>query len=94
MKDHVITSQPCPACGHKLDRAGETEGPRRGGEPRPGDLTVCCRCTAFLTFGSDGILRMLRPEEFDTLHPYNQRMLHEVRAAMLEMALYAIARAR
>ncbi len=52
----------CPACGRLLNASG---GP---GMPRPGDLTVCFRCQAYLTYTDDaGGVRLLSDLEWIAL---------------------------
>lgn len=63
----------CPKCGHVLDAissAGDKEF-----KPGPGDITICCYCTAILRFADDMALDEFSPLLMDTLSEEAQKHL-------------------
>jgi len=54
----------CPECGTEIDASTSVTRPKR---PRPGDLSVCFKCGALLTYNADLSVRALPPEEFAAL---------------------------
>ena len=61
---HVVVESPCPSCGVQANRA---MGLAEGGEPTPGDITLCSACGALLTFTNSMERVHLPPEEFEKL---------------------------
>jgi hypothetical protein len=61
-KDAWVGSQAheCPGCGAKLDGATNVDD---GGEPKPGDVTVCMYCSMGLIFETDKLRRLTLAEE-------------------------------
>lgn len=68
-KDFMMTPQPCPACGYKLDAATSLYSEYA---PVPGDLTICLKCRTVLCW--DPQMRVyipsreeLKRQDIDTL---------------------------
>lgn len=55
-----VPSSLCPTCGNELNAASSTTGTR---SPRPGDISVCIHCGAFLSYQPDITLKLLTEEE-------------------------------
>lgn len=55
--------EPCPSCGTTLNASTGA----LGAQPRPGDLSVCMSCAAFLQFDASMRRELLSPEAFDEL---------------------------
>jgi hypothetical protein len=52
--DFKVVPNTCPFCGYVADRAANTSGKRR---PKPGDVSVCLKCTQPSFFGDDMMMR-------------------------------------
>lgn len=53
-----IVENVCAVCGHKLDGAS---GVGNNTVPKPGDVSICIRCTNISVFGDD--LKLRKPTE-------------------------------
>lgn len=82
MKTTTVAEQRCPQCACVIDAHSSAVG---DAAPSPGDLSVCLRCTAYLTFGADLSLRMLSRPEFDALPLENRLLLRKARRAAWEV---------
>lgn len=72
--------QPCPRCGYRLD-ADAPPANARYEKPSPGDLSMCLRCSAVLTFAPDLHLRLLTAHEWDnSLTPEERAQFEHLRA--------------
>jgi hypothetical protein len=49
------------------------------GRPEPGDITGCMACGQRLVYGDDMQIRIMTVEEYDALHPDQQRDLAKIR---------------
>lgn len=71
--DKLPTPAPhCPECNNKLDGFASLDGYKA---PRPGDLTVCAYCHAYLEFTADMKLRALSNGEKQSLSTRLRRQL-------------------
>lgn len=64
---YVVPKSACPHCGLELQSAeslGDNPTP-----PKPGDLSICGRCTALLVITPEWTRRLLSLEELHALHP-------------------------
>jgi C4-type Zn-finger protein len=52
---------PCPVCGHTLDAVRSPF--MEGDTPRPGDMTICFKCAAVLTFDEPPAVHIVTEEE-------------------------------
>lgn len=70
-RDIKVPSAACPQCHKVLDRADVLigDGPAT---PKPGDITMCIGCAAFLAFTEGLGLRLARPDELAELAPDQQ----------------------
>jgi len=55
----------CPCCNHYLDAAASEQTLT----PEPNDISICLKCTVFLTYTDDLSLRELTLEEIGNLEP-------------------------
>ncbi len=74
----------CPACGTLVTRHSTLDD-NKPCAPKPGDLSVCIRCTAFLTFDERLALRLLTTDEFNALDLDTRVMLQRMRKAAWEV---------
>jgi hypothetical protein len=73
-----IVPNSCPSCGHAFIFAAESSFKEQC-RPRPGDLSVCIRCAAVLSFiNSAGDLRLATQQEIDELKPDTLYQLRKV----------------
>ena len=85
MKSHRLPDAECPGCGRKLDAARNADRGLKS-RPKPGDLTICFYCTAYLEFQEGGSYRLISKAEFQTIHPANQKVLAAMRQAIIHNA--------
>jgi hypothetical protein len=70
----------CPMCGYKFDASSTISGDMR--TPKPGDFTICARCTSLLMFGSADSLEVISMHAWSKLTADDRRELDRaVRAA-------------
>lgn len=69
----------CPECGQKLDGATAIDCEAT---PKPGDITMCAYCCAFLTYTDDMALRLLTELEIYALDAHAKAVLIEMRKRM------------
>ena len=67
----------CPVCDEKLD--GATVIDNDHATPKPGDISVCWRCTSFLTYTNDMNLRLLTELEVYGLDAHAKALMIEMR---------------
>lgn len=72
----------CPVCDYTVSAATPANGGSRA--PRPGDLTVCFQCAAFLQFSDDEGLRELPDEEFNALPEQARADLRDARTMITQ----------
>jgi hypothetical protein len=60
MKTTKLPRSECLNCGHPLDRATHVDGARRA---KPGDVTLCIRCSHIMIFTEDMSFRNPTDEE-------------------------------
>jgi len=73
----------CPSCGYPLDAASDIQG---DATPSPGDLSMCIRCTSFLTFKDDLTLRLMTLEEIAELPDDTRNLLTRMRSRAPKIA--------
>jgi len=81
---HLLDPFACPSCGRALNAATNAL-PHEACPPRTGDFTVCLHCNTILAFMEGGAVRLLRPGEFETLHPVNQCTLLSVQLMIMTL---------
>jgi hypothetical protein len=64
----------CPACGYSID-AATCIG--QDAIPSPGDVTICARCCAWLSFDSEMHLQHVSPEMLAEIHADSRCRLTE-----------------
>lgn len=65
----------CPACKTKLSAAS---GPYGLQQPRPGDLSLCLKCLAWLRFNQDMTMRLLTLSEIELLDDGTKQLLNKL----------------
>lgn len=78
MTSHPLTKA-SPCCGRKIDAA---TGIGHDHRPRPGDLSICIYCMAWLTFDRHGNPRRMTQAEIDGLDETDREVLRRADAAI------------
>jgi hypothetical protein len=81
---HRLLTTACPACGKMLNAAASWDG-SSSGAPRPGDLTVCVQCDAYLAFTETDALHLLSQDEIDALDAETRAELHQTTVMLQKM---------
>jgi len=72
-----LEPSPCPYCSYVCDSASSlNEGNEK---PKPGDYTVCLKCTHFLTFDTDLNLSKMSDKEVKDILEKNLTELKKIR---------------
>jgi hypothetical protein len=74
----IVPTSMCPKCGYVINAAGLVGGGE--GRPEIGDITGCMACGQRLVYGAGMQVRTMTAEEYDALHPDQQRDLAKIRA--------------
>lgn len=75
----------CPVCSHEFDSASGVSKPEA--IPKPGDLSICIECTAFLRYDDAMDMRLLTAEEIVDLDASVRGELVRARKEIKEMRL-------
>lgn len=73
----------CPYCGHAIDCVTVGPGESQDATPRPGDITICIRCSAILAF--DPLLAVRKPTADELEDAAGMRPAQVVLQALAEL---------
>lgn len=76
MKTTRTSEQSAPCCGYGINTATDLAG---SAVPKPGDVSLCGGCGAFLTYAEDLSHRLLSASEFVALDKQTRRELVRLR---------------
>lgn len=79
---NILPETQCPHCTYKVNAATATDG---DGAPKPGDFSICIKCTAIAIFDDTLALRKLTREERD-LAIRDTKLMATARAARIFLA--------